>query len=349
MQLQNSLDELYKKIEKSKEDEQKILNIISDKDLIHKKYVLLSVFKKKFEDIIARFDIGREQEDELKEVNETIKLVADLHEHTNNFIKLNFATLNKQTNSVKQIGENLVYYGSKLAMFSGLYATGGLSLIPSAFAWYGSNKVSDSINDQLGFSEEETTTIVLLKAIQVELENTYTVLARILSSNRITPSVILNIQSTEINSFEQLSTRLMNTFFYHRDNASTGANQQGDLNKFSEATNDYIERTKQEKFLDEINHLNLTDEEKNLFEKFKDKITEDYANIPVFLNGNMFDLDTLLKISPNNQGKRKDPYSNYLFNLCHISDARTVANDMKEMIKLIKKQRETSHSIRIGN
>ena len=341
MNCQQSLSLLNKKCDNLKSSSEAWLSFLKDQHLLKQKYELLIVLQQDINNLITKFDSEQEKENALDESNEVIKLIVEIYEHLNNFIKLNQDTLNKPTNSSKSIAENTVYYGSKALALGGLYATGGLSLFPAALGWYGSGKASSTINDAFGFSAEFTNTMNLLNDLKTELEKIYNVFSKNLLDHSKQPLVKMNIESAK-NELLEATTKLITMFTGINPNITfTTSNNMDVLNSYSEVTDSYIKQVKRENLLAQIEELQLTEEEANQFEKFKDFITTEYMNIPVTLNGNVLcDLETLLKISCDNKGNRNDPVNHRPFYLCQITGALSTVNEMKEAIAQVKLQRE---------
>lgn len=84
-----------------------------------------------------------------------------------------------------------------------------------------------------------------------------------------------------------------------------------------------------------IDELKLTEEEAPKFEKFIDRITENYMDIPVELHEQFFDFSTL-----NNLKSKRDPFTQEEFSSADIQTARKVADELRELIKTIKNDRQ---------
>ena len=91
--------------------------------------------------------------------------------------------------------------------------------------------------------------------------------------------------------------------------------------------------------IDTITALNLTSEEERLFVGLTDSITLYVCNLPVRLNGNLHDLDSLLALATDANGARKDPVTNYLFYPRDLQPAWDVADKIDKVIEDIKAAR----------
>lgn len=119
------------------------------------------------------------------------------------------------------------------------------------------------------------------------------------------------------------------------------------VDQYSEYTQAYIDteaRKAQEpnykSIADRINELNLTEEEKPLFERFMDPITLDYFNdIPVTYNERHYDLSTVLEMY---KARQRDPITRYPLRLVDIQAARTVLESLDGVIKELDKIREAA-------
>lgn len=113
------------------------------------------------------------------------------------------------------------------------------------------------------------------------------------------------------------------------------------LHKFSPFVAHYIKQFyKKPKFSDRLNKLKISEEEKGLLEKFCDPITQEYIDIPVFLNGKLYDLSTLLDII---SGNAIDPFTRDAIKLTNIEIPREdIASQIELAISRIKLKRTLS-------
>lgn len=109
------------------------------------------------------------------------------------------------------------------------------------------------------------------------------------------------------------------------------------INSCSENMNLYLEKFKNQKnYLDIIEDMNLSINEKNKFEKLCCTISRDVPNIPVKLNGNIYDFNWLLEVH-----KRYgiDPVNKYLFDLIEIQPAPEIKEQIEAKISEIEIKR----------
>jgi hypothetical protein len=117
----------------------------------------------------------------------------------------------------------------------------------------------------------------------------------------------------------------------------------GVLHGYSAPTQTYIDSLKN-KPKNSVVYQNITvsAEDKKAFEAcedFFDSVSLDLMDIPVAVNGNTYDLQTLLNQPENADGQREEPGTRILFYLRDIQPARQIANQIqKELEKLQKKQ-----------
>ncbi|MFI4919272.1 MAG: hypothetical protein ACHP65_06930 [Legionellales bacterium] len=105
------------------------------------------------------------------------------------------------------------------------------------------------------------------------------------------------------------------------------------LNTYSKMTKDYIQSFNAKASNSEIvNTLDLSPEQKVLFEKFLDPISLQCMDIPVSLNGTLYDLNTLVKL-PHVNGIRTNPLTQEDFYVRDIQPARNINNEIHEAIK----------------
>lgn len=108
------------------------------------------------------------------------------------------------------------------------------------------------------------------------------------------------------------------------------------LNNYSQPTKAYIDSFKdKEKNTDMLKDLKLLEDEKNLFEKYSDPITNDVINIPVILNERLYDLNTLTEIQ---QRDKQDPFTRIEFFLRDIQPSRKNAEKLQKIISQIKER-----------
>jgi hypothetical protein len=113
------------------------------------------------------------------------------------------------------------------------------------------------------------------------------------------------------------------------------------VDKYTDLTQSYIDATRahQKKTIKaRIEELALTAEEELLFKDFIDPISLDYFDdVPVQYNEKYFNLSTLLGLN-----KPEDPFTREPLKLANIQPARKVFNDLDEVIKKLKEQREVA-------
>ena len=117
-------------------------------------------------------------------------------------------------------------------------------------------------------------------------------------------------------------------------NSSSSADEPEESNLISQCSKlvqAYIEATQlKERMSDKINALNVTEEEKPLFEQFEDPISYDYMDVPVSLNETYYDISTLIK------WKRKDPLTRAEYNPLELQSGRTLLNKLDGCISELK-------------
>lgn len=110
--------------------------------------------------------------------------------------------------------------------------------------------------------------------------------------------------------------------------------------KYSEITAEHINVYKarnHKSIAVRINELNLTPDEKPLFEKFTDPIMDDYIDdVPVMHNERYYNLSTLLR---QYQINRKDPFTRHPLKLADIQPARSLLISLDESIKELEQKR----------
>lgn len=91
----------------------------------------------------------------------------------------------------------------------------------------------------------------------------------------------------------------------------------------------------------QIEKLQLTKEEESRFSNFLDIITAGVPDIPVTLNEERYDLQTVLKCFDKN---KMDPMKKVSFKLEHVVPDRNANNQIKTLIETIKNERAQSQS-----
>ncbi|BCA95164.1 hypothetical protein TUM19329_15250 [Legionella antarctica] len=72
---------------------------------------------------------------------------------------------------------------------------------------------------------------------------------------------------------------------------------------------------------------------KSLLEQFKDDKTGTICNIPVRLDGDLFDLNTLESLTPNREGYRTNPLTNEQFLLSALQPAKDIQRNIEKLIQ----------------
>ncbi len=89
---------------------------------------------------------------------------------------------------------------------------------------------------------------------------------------------------------------------------------------------------------DQINALKLNEKEEKSFAKFADPITFEYMDIPVILNGNHYDLSTV--INAYYRQNKKDPLTTYSFNPMQVGPvAKSLNDELDDAIDKLKANR----------
>jgi hypothetical protein len=108
--------------------------------------------------------------------------------------------------------------------------------------------------------------------------------------------------------------------------------------KYATATKNYLEHfNNKELNSKKIAQLYLTDNEWRLFGKYFDPITNNVINIPVLLDDQAFDLDTLLKAFDDNQ---LNPLTNVKFTLSDITPHEKMETEIDLLIRKLSKSRQ---------
>ncbi|OCH98969.1 hypothetical protein A8135_09440 [Legionella jamestowniensis] len=68
-------------------------------------------------------------------------------------------------------------------------------------------------------------------------------------------------------------------------------------------------------------------------EQFKDVKTGKVCNIPVRLDGELFDLKTLENLTPNREGYRINPLTNEQFLLSDLQPAKDIQRNIEKLIQ----------------
>ena len=109
------------------------------------------------------------------------------------------------------------------------------------------------------------------------------------------------------------------------------------LSRCSKHLREYLTTAQErERMSDRIKQLNLTKEEKKLFKKFEDPISEEYINIPVCLNEIFHDISTLIN------WKMIDPITQEEYDPLEIQSGRRLLNELEQAEKDLKIAREAA-------
>lgn len=110
--------------------------------------------------------------------------------------------------------------------------------------------------------------------------------------------------------------------------------QNDSLNDYTESMKIYLEIFNNgEKNTEQLKDLDLTTDEENWLEEYRDPITFNLINIPVRLDKRLYDLDSLLQILQKN---KTDPFTQSQFALSNIEPAQEEANALQLIIQKIK-------------
>lgn len=117
-----------------------------------------------------------------------------------------------------------------------------------------------------------------------------------------------------------------------------------DINSFSKFMQDYIDGFKgKTPYSQTVQELNLTNDEEETLSLFSDPIYLTLMDVPILLNGNRYNLKTLLDLP-----KKMDPLANYEFTLRDIQPDRKTNDEIKNAIAAIQKGRENNNVRRMS-
>jgi hypothetical protein len=116
-------------------------------------------------------------------------------------------------------------------------------------------------------------------------------------------------------------------------------------NIFTQKTQAYIAKMSKQpqSYSDIIAKLNLSPAEARCFEKFRDPLTFHIMNTPVLLNKTVYNLKSLENLSPNQNGARKDPFSNKFFYMNEIQPSEFTTQAIEATILEIQSRRKAKN------
>jgi len=103
------------------------------------------------------------------------------------------------------------------------------------------------------------------------------------------------------------------------------------LNTFNKTTQDYMDGLKSK-----TSHAKVIKDfalSTDAFEEYCDLISTEIMNIPVRVNGHVYDIETLTKLPEKEDGTREDPVSRAEFYLCYIQPAFDIEEKIKDKLR----------------
>lgn len=238
------------------------------------------------------------------------ELVRRLDRILDDTYRSHYFLLNRKRSAIKESAAT----GTRIGVFGGSIAAGVLS--PPLFfgsgvlTFLGANATGHSLIASTGLYENRSHSIILFDTLKKLL-------------GKVNDSLGLQIDGRASN---------------HRAASSDGPHYHNEepsalLSIYNEITQSYIEtmREKPVSFAEELEALNLSEEARADFEPLEDTIIRDIPNIPVLLNGTMYDLDTLLD-TPTRNGHHVDPYKNVEFFMRDIQPAFATAEAIQHLL-----------------
>jgi hypothetical protein len=240
-----------------------------------------------------------------------LALITQLSLHVTTTLGRHRDTINAARNN----RQAMIAKGAEYSMFAVTIATlymAPLSLLPKIFLFCCSVSARDDAMAFTGLRRHVAHSTTLLTALSVELNNARENLRQALDPEYL--QVIPNNNNNNVN---------------HAALFAYSAPMQAYVNFFHHRTS----------IADILDALNLTEAEEARLEPFCDPILFSVINKPVLLEGQTFDLDALLALRMNDDGMRRNPFTNVDFYPRDLQPNRDFYNKLLAEIELIRKAR----------
>jgi hypothetical protein len=148
----------------------------------------------------------------------------------------------------------------------------------------------------------------------------------------------------DVSELSKLQSGLSSTASINRCTVNTDRSEWKKNPAFKNMANTYSAKTQQYLIRNPINLDALKHLSSDQLRDCRDAFTGKIARIPVFLDNNLFDLQTLLNCLEGNN-VRKDPVNKQEFFLCDIKPAEAIYSKIQERIKIEEKAQEEKYSM----
>lgn len=283
------------------------------------KHIAITRLLNKLDDEITRFNQERAAEDQTQETRLTITLINHLENIINQAIDQEGDILFRHRNGSRNDATTYTTVGLAGTALTAAYFAPASLLIKAGIAYSGMASI-DPVLSKLGLRDSRTKTEILLDHFRIELYNIKSNLA--LSIGEALPNPLQPLR-------QQPPQPLANEGAYHL---------------FSISTQSYLDAIRRhQKASEKLAALNLSESELNELSEFLDPITDTIMNTPVLLAEKAYDVETLLRLPLNDDGYRKNPFTNELFLMIEIQPLRELFNKMHEKIDEISRQHLEAH------
>lgn len=198
-------------------------------------------------------------------------------------------------------------------------------LLRCGIYFIGAKPLKNSIMEKTGLSDDEARTMIILRGLQATVHRSYINLRRTIHPEFADPDALQRV--AHLNNVN--------------DDDDEDREESGLLFLLSPAMQEYVEsfrnRRKNSEVVDEM-HLNV--EEEGRFRDYIDPITLMVMDVPVRLEEDYFDLDSLLKLPIDGDGARTNPLNRHKFYARDIQPCRAANNAIQEIIAAIRTQRQ---------
>lgn len=285
------------------------------------KHTVVSRLVRDLDHEIEQFNAQPSHEQHEDEIRDMIQLVSALE----NIVKISMLrhqdTLNKFRNSQHEMIASTVDWGLFLGSMTALYMAPFGLLLKFGVYVCGMKPLRESVMEYSGLSEEETRSMIILKAMKKILHDVYVNLRR-----------TIHEEFADDDALRRLARG-------NRDKQESGL-----LFLLSPSTQTYVDDLRYQRSHTEVlAELNLTDEEEERFREFLCPIGLQVMDVPVRLEeDHYFELENLLKLKIDKDGARENPITRNKFYPRDIQPGRLKNGEIKALIEIMMKERKAA-------
>lgn len=290
------------------------------------KYTIVSRLLNALDELIDAFNAVPQRLRREDEVEDMIQLLSGMEDLVRVTIARDKETLKQFRDFQRATVAKAVDWGLFLTSVGAVYMMPVGWLLRCGIYFVGAKPLKNSIMDKTGLTEDEARTMIILRGLRTTLHRSYLNLRRTVHPELADPAALRRAAHLNNNN---------------NDDENDEREESGLLFLLSPAMQEYVESFRDRRLNSEVvEEMQLTADEEGRFRDYLDPITLMVMDVPVRLEEDLFDLNSLLKLQIDRDGARTNPLNRHKFYARDIQPCRNANNAIQEIITSIRAQRQ---------